>query len=708
MTSYSRFLMTALAGMAFATAQERPPLYQESLRPQFHFTARYWDEYMLNPPNHHEGWMNDMNGLVHNDGEYHFFAQRWWSAWLHATSTDLIHWKETKPAFGKGGKFGGTQSGGCVVDHANSSGLGDGKTPPMVAFWSSTDNLSQCISYSRDRGRTWTKYEKNPVLAHAHRDPKVFWYEPDKKWIMILYGPADEASQRPIAYGFNGEQNDAHQMRSAKPGEWISSVMRVFPDGKVLVSDQNGTAEGRIDAGKLNIGKENFRIGGKADGSELLSGDIAEILVYDRTLTDGEAADCLKLMQGERLPGNADYPAHGLKLRLDAGLVEHNEDGGIGRWRDLSGNGNSMLAKAGRLQVKRVKDAPGDRQHAFHFSGKESLEGPAVLDEGDDSFTITAVWRREKAGGSEVVCEQNSANREPGRRAALLTVAVNEPENHYLLFESRNLLDWTRLPGSIPDSYECPDMFELPVEGALNERKWVIIDANGDYVLGSFDGRKVLTETSKRKGDHGRNFYATMTFENMPKQDPRRIQMAWMRGWDDYPKDMPFNQQASFPCELTLRRSGDQTILCRNPIREISKIHGTTFSLKDQILKPGTNPLAEMKGEMFDIRLRLDISRSNCDKLVLRTHGNVTEYDLKSRKLRSRGTEVALSPVEDEIEIRVLVDRLSLETFGNRGEVSITNIAYQNRDLPSLELEAVGGSAFVESLEVHELRSIWK
>ena len=149
----------------------RAELYQEKCRPQFHFTARYWDDYRLNPQNHEEGWLNDMNGLIHNQGEYHLFAQRWWSAWLHAISTDLIHWEELRPAFGKGGKFGGTQSGGGVVDFNNCSGLGDGKEPPMIVFWSSTDNFSQCLSYSLDRGRTWTKYAGNPVLRQGFPFP---------------------------------------------------------------------------------------------------------------------------------------------------------------------------------------------------------------------------------------------------------------------------------------------------------------------------------------------------------------------------------------------------------------------------------------------------------------------------------------------------------------------------------------------------------
>ena len=92
-----RTILTVVLVGGVATAQEREPLYKESLRPQFHFTARYWDDYRLHPPNHEEGWLNDMNGLVHFDGTYHFFAQRWWSAWLHATSEDLIHWKEFRP-----------------------------------------------------------------------------------------------------------------------------------------------------------------------------------------------------------------------------------------------------------------------------------------------------------------------------------------------------------------------------------------------------------------------------------------------------------------------------------------------------------------------------------------------------------------------------------------------------------------------------------
>jgi sucrose-6-phosphate hydrolase SacC (GH32 family) len=687
-------------------------LYHETLRPQYHFTARYWDEYQLHPPNHHEGWLNDLNGLVYNDGEYHLFAQRWWSAWLHAISTDLIHWKELRPAFGKGGKFGGTQSGGGVVDHNNCSGLGNGKEPPMIAFWSSTDNQSQCISYSQDKGRTWTKYDKNPVLVHKFRDPKVFWYEPDKKWIMILYGPSDEVRCL-STYGFNGEENDAHYLHIFTAGEWTCSAIRLFSDGRVIATDQHGSSEGRIDANKQNISAEILCVGAKADGSEFLEGDIAEILVYNRPLSDEEAKNTLASLQFKwglsESNARTSVPMDGLVLRLDAMDAPADTEGAVSFWKDLSGNGNDVTQSTADCMPKRFVKNPGLGGHpVVRFEGRQFLQGPAVLAEGDDTFTLVALWRRGPANGSQVVCEQNAMTRQPGRRASLLTVCKEETDNAYLLFTSKNLLDWKKLDVSIPDSFECPDMFALWVDGDKEQMKWVIIDGNGDYVFGNFNGRQFTTETRKQKGDYGRNFYATMTFENMPKSDPRRIQLAWMRGWDDYPKDMPFNQQVSFPCELTLRRLPRGIVMCRYPIREITSIYDQEFSLQNRILKAGKNPLSGLEGDLFDINLEIDISQSTCSEIVLNLRGNTVKFDVSRKVLHSVGSEVHLEPIAGLLEIRILMDRLSIESFGNHGEVSITNIAYQKADRPHLELSAISGDAKIVSLTAHKLKSIWE
>jgi len=108
------FLVSAYLSGGIAHAAEgpespllppRPDLYHESRRPQFHFTARQWTVHWLNPGMREEGWMNDLNGLVHYAGEFHLFAQRWNSCWIHAVSTDLNHLTELQPAFWEASKI---------------------------------------------------------------------------------------------------------------------------------------------------------------------------------------------------------------------------------------------------------------------------------------------------------------------------------------------------------------------------------------------------------------------------------------------------------------------------------------------------------------------------------------------------------------------------------------------------------------------------
>ncbi len=164
-------------------------LYHETLRPQLHFTARQWVMDRLNPGQRQEGWINDLNGMVYYEGEYHIFAQRWNKCWIHAISTDLVHWAELEPAFWEEQLDSGVQSGSCVVDYGNTSGLGtDPAHPPMVAIWSRNDNNSHCISYSLDKGRSWTHYAGNPVLSFPERDPKIFRHAATNQWVMVMYG----------------------------------------------------------------------------------------------------------------------------------------------------------------------------------------------------------------------------------------------------------------------------------------------------------------------------------------------------------------------------------------------------------------------------------------------------------------------------------------------------------------------------------------
>ena len=163
-----------------------PGIPSEKYRPVYHHTPAY-------------GWMIDANGLFYKDGVYHLYYQYnpyacvWGNMhWGHSTSTDLVHWERQPVAIWRDG-YGHIFSGSTVVDYANTAGFGPGA---VVAFYTSYNTerefiQTQCLAYSLDDGQTFTKYEGNPVLTpfdgiKDFRDPKVFWYEPEQKWIMIV------------------------------------------------------------------------------------------------------------------------------------------------------------------------------------------------------------------------------------------------------------------------------------------------------------------------------------------------------------------------------------------------------------------------------------------------------------------------------------------------------------------------------------------
>lgn len=170
---------------------------QKKYKPLFHFTPE-------------KNWINDPNGLVYYEGEYHLFYQynpyaTTWGhmSWGHAVSKDMIHWEHLPIALTEyldttTGDSTMIFSGTAVVDYNNTSGLCEGKDC-MIAIYTSNlhkDNQGlrqhQSLAYSNDKGRTWKRYDKNPILdikRRDFRDPKVFWYEPQQKWVMALVVP---------------------------------------------------------------------------------------------------------------------------------------------------------------------------------------------------------------------------------------------------------------------------------------------------------------------------------------------------------------------------------------------------------------------------------------------------------------------------------------------------------------------------------------
>jgi fructan beta-fructosidase len=188
------FFVTALIILTIYTGSlHAQHVYHEPHRPQLHFSPK-------------EKWTNDPNGMVYHNGIYHLFFQYYpdstvWGPmhWGHATSKDLVHWHE-QPIALYPDSLGYIFSGSAVVDKNNTSGFGKNGQAPLVAIFTHHDPngekagrnsfQNQSLAYSIDNGKTWTKYAGNPVLKNPgitdFRDPKVMWYEPQKKWIMTL------------------------------------------------------------------------------------------------------------------------------------------------------------------------------------------------------------------------------------------------------------------------------------------------------------------------------------------------------------------------------------------------------------------------------------------------------------------------------------------------------------------------------------------
>lgn len=169
------------AVITFKQSDELPnadTIYGEKYRPLFHFTSKI-------------GWLNDPNGMVYDQGEWHLYYQHnpygwnWGNMhWGHAVSADLVHWKEIGDAiFPWSDCKGAAFSGSATIDHNNTSGWGAGV---MVAALTDT-GAGESMAYSTDKGRTFTMFEGNPVVKHESRDPKIIWHEPSKNWVMALY-----------------------------------------------------------------------------------------------------------------------------------------------------------------------------------------------------------------------------------------------------------------------------------------------------------------------------------------------------------------------------------------------------------------------------------------------------------------------------------------------------------------------------------------
>lgn len=469
-----------LLSFLFASAGKPVKTFDELYRPQFHFTPE-------------KNWHNDPNGLVYYKGEYHMFYQynpfgnKWgYMHWGHAVSKDLINWEHLPIALypdnnSKDSVECTAFSGSGLVDINNVTGLQSGEEKTILLFYTS-QHCGQRLAYSNDKGRTWKKYDKNPIIPYDAtddaRDPKVFWHEPSKLFVMALY----------------------------------------------------------------------------------------------------------------RKPDN-----------------------------------------------------------------KESAKGVSF-------------------------------------------------------YTSKDLINWT-LKSHIPGFFECPDLVELPVNRRADDKKWVLFDGDGSYVIGSFDGEKFTPESSKMKSDFGTNYYATQTWSNIPETDGRTIQIAWMRG-GEFP-GMPFNGQMTFPCELSLKKYTEGIRLVRKPIKEIEQLHlkGETWENKNLIPGINKNLVKSVKGDCLHIIGSFNIKTTDSFGFIVRldkkANGTEITYETKNKSLSCLGKSVVVEPVDGVIKLEILIDRSSIEVFANDGKSVMSSCFSPSENADGVYLFNTGGELLVDKLEIYPLKSIW-
>ena len=271
-------------------------------------------------------------------------------------------------------------------------------------------------------------------------------------------------------------------------------------------------------------------------------------------------------------------------------------------------------------------------------------------------------------------------------------------------YTSADLKKWERR-SRIDGWYECPELFELPVDGDPKDTRWAVYAADGEYAIGTFDGKEFRAEPGKHRGNFGNCLYAAQTFNNVPASDGRRIQIGWLRV--ELPK-MPFNQMMSFPVELTLRRTDDGIRLFAHPVREVEKLHGKKHEWAKRPIAPAPEATRLEGPQGWALRIRAEIDLGDARKVGLIVHGRPVTFDRAKQMLTCANATAPLKLSAGRLRLEILADRASLEIFVDGGRVYMPVGGVPEESKRGVALFAEGGKATVTRLEVVELKSAWE
>ncbi|MEH7481822.1 GH32 C-terminal domain-containing protein [Neobacillus drentensis] len=328
-------------------------------------------------------------------------------------------------------------------------------------------------------------------------------------------------------------------------------------------------------------------------------------------------------------------------------------------------------------------------------------------------------------------------------------VMVVSGGDHIRFFTSTNLIDWKLTDNFGYGNYvrggvwECPDLFELQVDGT-EEKKWVLMISTGanpktqgsdaEYFVGylTADGKFVNDNTAGKvlKTDYGKEFYASMSFANMP--DNRRVIMAWMTNWDyafAFPT-MGWKGELTIPRELRLVKTDEGIRLAQAPIKELQSIRSTIFQTQNKVVNPtnASNLLKGISSGAFEIEAEIEIPSTSkltefgfhvregadqktvvgyktADNQIFVDRAESGEKDFSS--LFSTLHEASLKPDNKRIKMNIFVDDSSIEVFANDGKVVFSDVIFPDPSSRSMNFYTKGGDVNVVSLKVHSLANTW-
>jgi len=342
----------------------------------------------------------------------------------------------------------------------------------------------------------------------------------------------------------------------------------------------------------------------------------------------------------------------------------------------------------------------------YTAAGTPTVQGIAYSTDGRN-FT--------KYSGNPVVPQITVGNRdpkvfwhEPTQKWVMVLYVELQGKHTIHFFTSPNLREWSLAsitegrPGSA-FLYECPDFFELAIDNDPKQKKWVLLGANTEYAVGTFDGESFKAEQTTLPGQRGRGFYAPQTFSDVQAKDGRRIQIGWFQ---TETRGMSFNQSMTVPLELNLVSTPDGPRVTFKPVKELESLRAKTSTLEAIELKPGDrNPLDAVNFELLEVRT--EIEPGEASEIVFNIRDAMIIYEPKKGELSVNGQRAPAPLIDGKLRLIIYCDRTGLEVFASDGLCYMPMPFNSNPENRRIFLETRGGTAKVQKLQVHELRSAW-